>query len=88
MTIKDSCWIFIGHPVARGQKMEKKFFIEIVAKRAPEARKNGNVGKKKKKLKMSCREKKNKNKGKKKKPAGIKVSDIADYFFSDSADTG
>ena len=52
------------------------FFLgfQIVAKRAPEARSNGNVGKKKKKLKMSCRQK-NKKKGKK--PGGIKVSDVA-----------
>ena len=52
------------------------FFLvfQIVAKRAPEARTNGNVGKKKKKLKMSCRQK-YKKKGKK--PGGIKVSDVA-----------
>ena len=71
----------------RGQYIEKKFFIEIVGKQSPKARKSGKAGaQKKKKLKMSCKRKNKKNGGKK--PDGIKVSDIADYFFSNTEDTG
>ena len=73
--------------LGRGQKLEKKFFIEIVAKQSPKARKSGKAGaQKRKKLKMSCERKNKKKVGKK--PGGIKVSDIADYFFSNTEDAG